>query len=214
MCNIWACSAHGTRYGTFECAICTPAAAAEDALSATSAGGPAAVVAHLTGMIAENTLRGAVTTAMQNVVTASQEPAQVAGGRSLVAPGRGEPNLITNLADLIREQQVREGFPRVNLVGTGGDGFGPVSLDVIGGTVRTRFAGRALAAPTDDAATTVTGALLLGYSLAEPDIAARRLENPISWPEGINRLPRPWLVSRPIFLDPALWMLGTALPEN
>lgn len=213
-CSIWACSAHGSRYGEFECAICTPGAAAEDALSATSVGGPAAVAAHLTGMNADDALRGQVTVAMQNVVSASQQPAQAAGGRSLVAPGRGEPNLITNLADLIRQQQLREGHPRVGLVGARGDGFELVSLDVVGGAVRERLTGRMLAAPVDEAVTTVTGALLLGYSLAEPDIAARRLENPVSWPEGISRLSRPWLVSRPIFLDPVLWMLGTALPEG
>jgi len=176
--------------------------------------GLTATVAHRTGMSAEDALRSQVAAAMQNVVAASQEPAQAAGGRSLVAPGRGEPNLIINLADLIRRQQAREGHPIVNFVGAGSDGFGVVSLDTIGGAVRERFGGRMLAAPTDDAATTATGALLLGYSLAEPDVAARRREHPVSWPEGIDHLPQPWLVARPIFLDAVLWMLGTALPEN
>jgi hypothetical protein len=37
-CAVWACSQHGTRYGKFVCAICSPAVATQQA---TSAGGAA-----------------------------------------------------------------------------------------------------------------------------------------------------------------------------
>jgi len=212
-CSVWACSAHGTRYGKFECAICTPATAAEDALTAAAVGGPAAVVAHLVGMNASGPLRNQVAIAMQDVVTASQE--QVPEARSLVAPGQGPPNLITNLAEAIRR---RRQYPPDDLfvfaVHTNGEGFGLLSLDAIGGAVRARFTGRQLSSPNDDAVTTATGALLLGYSLADPEIAARRRADQVSWPEGIDSLRRPWEVPSPMFLDPVLWMLGTALPES
>lgn len=214
MCSIWACSAHGTRYAKFECAICTPATAADDAMSANAVGGPAAVLAHLVGMNSSRALYGQVTVALQKVVTASQQPTDEVSARSLVAPLRGEPNLIINLAEEIRHQQFLRGETVVRAIPVDGEAFGPVSLDAIGGAVRARFTGRMLAAPTEDAVTTATGALLLGYSLAERDVAGRRQEDPIGWPPGIDGLRRPWQVSRPIFLDPVLWMLGTALPEN
>jgi hypothetical protein len=212
-CSVWACSSHGTRYGKFECAICTPATAAEDAMTAAAVSGQAAVLAHLVGMNADGRLRSQVDTAFQNVLIASREPAQAVDARSLVAPGQGTPNLITNLAEVIRQQRSQD-QRFIRAVQVDDEGFGFISVDAIGGAVRARFAGRRFVDPSDDAVTTAAGALLLGYSLAEPEIAARRRANPTGWTEGVYNLPRPWQAGRPIFLDPLLWMLGTALPEN
>jgi hypothetical protein len=213
-CGVWACSAHGTRYAQFECAICTPAKAVQDAMAVNAVGTPAAAVAHLVGVGAHRRLWDRAGEAMRRIFRASQAGPQRVDGRSLVAPRRGQPNLVTDLADVIRGQ---EGWIDEDFVHAGradGRPYGRVYIDAIGGAVRDRFGNRQPAEPDDASITTATGALLLGYSLAEPDIAARRRDDPFRWPEAIDELRRPWEVANPIFLDPALWMLGTALQAN
>jgi hypothetical protein len=212
-CSVWACSNHGTRYGKFECAICTSATAAASAMVAGAVGGSAASLAYAVGRNASEPMRRQARVAMERVVEDSRRPAQQIDARSLVAPNQGLPNLVTNLADAIRQEFATDAGP-IRAVQEEGQGFGIISLDAIGGAVRERFADTELLEPSDDAVTTVTGALLLGYDLADAGTAAPRDDPSFRWPEDVVRLPRPWRITHPILLDPVLWMLGTALPEG
>jgi hypothetical protein len=231
-CSVWACSAHGTRYGKFECAICTPATATTNALVATPVAGAAAARAYGIGSRGSRTFRRLVAGAVRSVVDASRQP-QAVDALVLAAPERGTPNLVTNLADEIRQRESAPSDGLVPAVQASRDGqtWGVMSLDVIGGAVREQFAGVPLAEPSvpaeaydlagpvdraepdDPAVRIVTGALLLGYALADEVTTARvrRDDGPPAW-ENITSLPPPWQVSYPILLDPVLWMLGTALP--
>lgn len=215
-CNVWACSGHGTRYGKFECAICTPATAATHALVATPVTGAAAARGYGIGDRGSTALRDRVALAVGSVVRDSRQ-AQDADARALAVPRTGTPNLVTNLADAIRQRQTSLSEGRVPAVQADGDGpsWGVMSLDVIGGAVREQFAGVPLAEPNDPAVTIATGALLLGYALADDPTTARvrRDYGPPAW-HNIVGLPPPWQVTHPILLDPVLWMLGTALQEG
>jgi hypothetical protein len=206
---------HGTRYSPFECAICTPATAAKQALVAGSAGNAAAAVAHLVGSQATPAFRDRAGAALELVVADGRRQADgQEDARALVAPDTGRPNLVTNLADVIRGSA---GGPRAFLPAvrattqeTGSMPAGAVSIDAIGGSVRETFAGREFLDPTPDAATIAAGSLLLAFSLADETIAASRSEQPASWPGLANGLPAPWEVSHPVLLDPVIWMVGTA----
>jgi len=213
-CSVWACSNHGSRYGEFECAICTPATAVVSATVAGAVSGSAAARAHAVGSKASDPLKHQVQVGVERVVEDSRRPPQEIDARSLVAPNQGSPNLVTNLADAIRQREFAADAQPIRAVQEDGQGFGGMSLDAIGGVVRERFANSELIEPNDDAVTTVTGALLLGYDLAGAGREAQRDDPPFRWPEDVVRLPRPWQVTRPILLDPVLWMLGTALPED
>jgi hypothetical protein len=166
-------------------------------------------------MRASPSLSNLVEAAIWRVFEDSRAFGQPLDGRSLVRPGLGEPNLITNLSEAIRQRWQRQRDQlSIAAVRADGEDYGNISVDAIGGAVRTRFGGREFAEPGTASIGTVTGALLLGYSLAESSIGNVRSENPIGWAETVDRLPPPWQVTHPILLDPALWMLGTALPEN
>lgn len=204
-CYVWACSSHGTRYGMFECAICTPASAVVAALTASPANAAAAAMAYSEGTNADPALLDQTHTALQKIVVASRA-AQGIDTRSLVAPGQGEPNLISNLADVIRSQDRSVELFTYRATQFEGENLGIMSIDAIGAAVWTRFSGRQLAEPNTDAARIAAGALLLAYSLAEPSTSVRGI-----YP---YQLPPPWQAARPIFLDPVLWLLGTALREN
>jgi hypothetical protein len=233
-CSVWACSDHGTRYGKFECAICTPATAATNALVAVPSAGAAATRTYGIGSRGSRRLRRLVADAVRSVADDSRQQ-QGVDALTLAAPERGTPNLVSNLADEIRQREptLSEGLvPAVQADGNGPT-WGVMSLDVIGGAVREQFGGVPLAEPNvpaeaydraerhdraepdDPAVRIVTGALLLGYALADDDTTARvrRDDGPPVW-TNITSLPRPWQVSYPILLDPVLWMLGTALPEG
>lgn len=215
ICGVCACAVHGSRYSQFVCALCSWAAVVHGATAAAPVGVPATAQAHSVGRAAAPTLLGRVTTALTRVAAASRAHPQAIDSIALVAPGTGEPNLVTNLADVIRAQEpasARIG-PAAVPGDSGADGaaYGGVDLDAIGTAVRVRFGGRELAAPTDDSAIAVTGALLLGYSLADAGMAERQAGNPDGWMADIENLPAPWLVTYPNLLDPALWMVGTAL---
>lgn len=211
-CSVWACAAHGTRYGMFECAICTSATAVDDALSASSTGGPAPTIAYLTGQFASTDIRGRVSEALNMVLASSRDIQPTTERRSFIAPGAGQINVVWNLADYVRQNHPgaertlgsRLESDRPNIRGG--------SLDVIAGAVRSRFAGRELAlSPDEDANTVATGAMLLGYALADDELDQRRQDDPVGWPARVTTLPAPWQVRYPILLDPTLWLVGAAL---
>jgi hypothetical protein len=213
-CGVCACAAHGSRYSLFQCALCSCAAAVHDATTTAPVGVPATAQAHSVGRGADPALVRQVAAAMDRVFAASQAPAQTVGSIALVAPGSGDPNLVTNLADAIRARQAVSAriAPAAEADdAAAGQAGGGVDVDAVGAAVRAGFGGRELAGPTDDSAIAVTGALLLGYSLADAGIAGRRAGHPADWAGGIARLPAPWQVTYPALLDPALWMVGTAL---
>ncbi|MGH3294529.1 MAG: hypothetical protein ACRDP7_22280 [Trebonia sp.] len=212
-CGACACAAHGSRYSQFQCALCSWAAAVHDATSTAPVGAPATAQAHSVGRGAAPALLQRVTRAMSRVAAASRVRSQTVDSIALVAPLQGVPNLVTNLADAIRARQATSALTAPE-AGAGDAGYGGVNLDAIGAAVRARFGARELAGPTDDSAVAVTGALLLGYSLADADIAGRQADNPAGWAGGITSLPAPWQVTYPALLDPALWMVGTALQEG
>jgi hypothetical protein len=210
-----ACSTHGTRYGKFECAICTPAVAATSALVVTPVTGSAAARAHGVGARGSSGLRTQVASAFRAVVRDSGRTHDI-DARTLAAPRTGAPNLVTNLADVIREYdgELEGGLVPATQANGGRQGRGITSLDAIGGAVREQFAGVPLAGPNDAAVTIVTGALLLGYAMADDATEAQRTDDGQGGWSQIESLPPPWRVTHPILLDPALWMLGTALLEN
>jgi hypothetical protein len=214
-CGVCACAAHGSRYSLFQCALCSCAAAVHDATTTAPVGVPATAQAHSVGRGADPALVRQVAAAMDRVFAASQAPAQTVGSIALVAPRSGDPNLVTNLADAIRARQAVSAriapAPAAEAEAEAGGGEVDVDVDAVGAAVRAGFGGRELAGPTDDSAIAVTGALLLGYSLADADIAGRRAGHPADWAGRIDRLPAPWQVTYPELLDPALWMVGTAL---
>lgn len=210
-CGVCACAAHGSRYIEFQCALCNSAAVVHGATAAAPVGVPATAQAHSVGRGAAPALVRRVTRAMSRVAAASRARPQTVDSIALVAPLRGDPNLVTNLADTIRAMR---GVSALSEVDTDIAGYGGVDLDAIGAAVRARFGDRELAGPTDDSAIAVTGAMLLGYSLADAGIAGRQADSPADWAGGITNLPAPWQVTYPGVLDPALWMVGTALQEG
>ena len=209
---MWACSTHGTRYGKFECAICTPAVAATSALVATPVGGSAVARAYSVGISSSNRLRSLVGSAV-NAVMEDSGRAEYFDPRAIAAPRTGAPNLVINLADEIRahERALDQGLVAATQADGNGQGQGITSIDAIGGAVREQFAGTTLAEPNDDAVIIVTGALLLGYAMADDATEALRTDDGQGGWSNIESLPAPWEVTHPILLDPALWMLGTAL---
>lgn len=212
-CGVCACAAHGSRYSQFECALCSWAAVVHGATAAAPIGVPATAQAHSVGRGAAPAVVRRVTAAMSRVAAASRARPQTVDSIALVAPLQGDPNLVTNLADAIRALQAMSVriAPEPDAVGAR---YGGVNLDAVGAAVRARFGGRELAGPTNDSAIAVTGALLLGYSLSDADIARRQADSPDDWAGGITNLPAPWQVTYPALLDPALWMVGTALVET
>ncbi|MCX4625469.1 hypothetical protein [Streptomyces sp. NBC_01443] len=204
LCSVWACSLHGTRYGAFECAVCTPASATQQALVAGTVGNAAATQAHVIGLQASDDVRGGVRNALRAVLFDHQRASATrADTRSLVAQGEGEPNLVANLADVIYQQIDSRSVAAVR-----GRQRGNVSFDAVGGAVRAAFLGREFLEATEDAETTVAGALLLAYHIANADADAQRLDDSRYWTTVEVR--PPWKVSRPVLLDPVMWMMGTA----
>lgn len=207
--------------------MCEAANAATQAATAGSAGNASAATAHLVGSYASADLQRRVRRALTLVARdGSRPPDRQEGLRYLVAPEVGEPNLVANLAEVIRGPA---GGPRAfvpavrpadepvtldaGLAEAGPAGPvppGAVSIDAIGGSVREAFRDRRLLEPTPEAVTIAAGSLLLGYSVAEQTIAAWRAESPLNWPEQAHDFPPPWQVSHPVLLDPVMWMIGTA----
>ena len=121
-------------------------------------------------------------------------------------------NVVWNLADYVRQNHPGAERALGSRREFGEPNIRSGSLDVIAGAVRSRFAGRELAlSPDEDAITVATGAMLLGYALADDEIDQRRQADPIGWPAEVTNLPAPWQVRYPTLLDPTLWLVGVAL---
>jgi hypothetical protein len=190
-------------------------------------------VAYLAGAHATQAFEDQVQAALELVVVDGRR--QSAGPediRSLVVPGAGEPNLVTNLAEVIRRSGGPQAFvPAVRATRweagsmvamldeagpAGAVPAGAVSIDAIAGSVREVFAASSeFMDLAPDAARIAAGSLLLAYSLADETVAARRggqspVEEPAYRPWVEDSLPAPWEVSHPVLLDPVIWMLGTA----
>jgi hypothetical protein len=129
----------------------------------------------------------------------------------MVAPGVGEPNLVHNLSEVIRQQAPELDRPLLVYPTQSEEEPLMMSIDAVGAAVRSRLGELDFIPANDESVVTVAGSLLLGYSLASDEIASRRQEYPIDWPSNVGQLPKPWQVESPILLDPVLWMLGTAL---
>ncbi|MGI8664842.1 MAG: hypothetical protein ACR2N4_02225 [Jatrophihabitans sp.] len=203
-CAVWACSQHATRYSWYECAICTPAQAAAAVLTGPGVGTATVAQAHLVGAGTSSPLREAAAAAINRLATESeQQPVEVRA--EFAARGVGEPNLVVNLAETMRSLvDIRVGVTTRSPSG----GTERILFDVIGATVRERFADSRILPATDFSATVVAGALAMAYSLADP---AYRAQLVTSLTNDIEpRLPPPWQVRYPALLDPTLWMLGTA----
>jgi hypothetical protein len=210
-CNILACAAHGKRYGKFECAVCNPATAALTAMTG-GISGPATSQADALGSYSNTLLQERTEAAVRRAIADSRSSRQLED-HSLATPDTDSPNIVTDLAAEIRRQR-GEDEQLTAAAPTDSERTDLISLDAIGAAVRERLAGLELTEPDIAAVRTVTGALLLGYYLADARTAARRDDAPSSWPRNIESLPRPWKVTYPILLDPVLWMLGTALAED
>ena len=128
----------------------------------------AAARAYTAGDRSSSRLRASVASALRAVVRDSSR-AQNVDARALAAPRTGAPNLVTNLADVIREldSTLEAGLVPATRADGNAQGRGITSLDAIGGAVREQFAGVPLTEPNDAAVTITTGALLLGYALAD-----------------------------------------------
>ncbi len=197
--------------------MCTPATAATEAIVEGRIAGAASSLAFLTGVYGNDELRVRVGRAISRVVDDSRELSGAEPQR-LVPPRTLRPNLVSNLADVIRDQDDRlEAGILPGVLGDGAESVpeaGEFSIDAVGGAVRQRFVPlrlRLLVDEADPAVTTVTGALLMGYVLADAPITSLAREFPFDWPQRVAILRPPWQVSHPLLLDPVLWMFGTAL---
>jgi len=206
-CRVWACSLHGTRYGVFECAICMPASATKRALIAGAPpsvpGAAAAVQAHQAGTRASEAMRGRVAAAL-NRVRDDHQKARIQAVASLVGPTTDEPNVVGNLAEVIRKQaDLQRGFV-FNVRGR--ETSGTMAIEPIAAAVRTTFGSVELAEFTPEVVVTVTGALILATQTADAGSRATLASRVL----GPQEIPAPWTVTHPALLDPVLWMVGTA----
>jgi hypothetical protein len=216
-CSVAACSAHGTRYGKFECAICTPGIAAQRALTGAPSvrpdepwpQSPAPTLARLVGEQAGGDQRQRA----QGAVARLQRDHEVAPDvRDVEAIRFGEPNLIGNFAAVARQVGAPE-FVAPTPAG-GRDAFagdGPptdgVSLEAISAVVRETLSGRRLeTSPESDVV--ALGALLLAMAVAnEPESRSGGTD---SVPPTEVEVLMPWDVSHPILLDPMIWVVAVA----
>ena len=228
-CSVWACSAHGTRYGQFECAMCTPATAIVHATAGgapptgpspgTGVAGAAVARARGAGYAASPQLHRRMHAALDQIAQDHRTARELASsvqdprGRRF-APYVAEPNLVSNLGDVIRRYDVDAVVPSVRglrpATDVGGQPFADgLSLDAISAAVWDVFGDAETLHVEEDAVWTTTGAYLLGVAVADAE-AGHRLVEPDALPDAAE-LPAPWEVSHPVLLDPALWMVGTAL---
>ncbi|MDH6110108.1 hypothetical protein P3T36_005834 [Kitasatospora sp. MAP12-15] len=210
-CNVWACSEHSQRPATFLCAMCLSATAIQQAACGTAAGSAAAAQAHLVGdqLDANSPLLRETHEALAAVVADGQQAGGEEDLRSLVALNKGEPNLVTNLGDWIVREYSVHAAPAVRGHEPQWSPGGYVSVQVVGGAVREAFSGHPMFDPSDEAVTTVAGAMILAYSIADDTVAAQ-----VSAGREVPSLPRPWQVTRPVLLDPVIWMVGSAYPRG
>jgi hypothetical protein len=230
MCNVWACALHGTRYGQFECAMCTPAVATQHALSPAAppadigARVAAAAVAYEVGIQASDDVRSRVRMALIEIAR-HQRLVSPFEALSAAKPRSGEPDLLLNFAEVIRARTGETGeflpgvqpeAPRESVApGAPRPARGPqasISIDALGGAVRAAFTGKVLDV-TADAIDIVAGALLLSMAVANrprlrghgPDAVDAALEAKVA---------PPWRVTHPVLLDPVMWLIATAYEDQ
>jgi hypothetical protein len=203
-CWVLACSEHGARVGQFTCAICDGAAVtqlviAPDSLAATAPASGSVPAARARGERAPRELIELVAAALRRI--ADDGGAHI--GRDerleLALPRRGEPNLVTNLSEAIRDlagpdvEHVAD-----SRVGAESDG---VSIDAVGAVVRELLANREIVL-SDGSVETVTGALLRSVEVADES------RSPLD-----AAMLAPWEMTHPILLDPVMWMVSTAVRQ-
>lgn len=218
-CSISACGAHATRYGQFECAICTPAVAAQTALGAPpvpvgpgspgDSTGSAATLARFVGRNASSAQKERVEVAVDRI----REDVARAPIDSLDESTIGEPNLVSNLAGVIRKEEPNIAFvPEVNPEIWYADATPPppgISIDALAAAVRGTFIGAGIEATTRPSTVEViTGAMLLAVTVAnQPTPPAPKLDSVD--PAEID-VPAPWEMTHPALLDPVMWMIIVA----
>jgi|GEM_PF-3121585 len=211
-CAVWACSSHGIRYAKFECLMCMPKSAITEVVVAqtppTGTGGAAAALAHLVGERTTENQKGRMGSALAQIRRDSEASRMTVQEQRIVPAGTGEPNLIANLAAVIREhsRSVEGVVPKVR---TQAGSYGVVSIDAVSAAVRNTFAATEFVEPSDEVVKVLMGALLLSLSVAHEPVARRRATEPADWPAKVE-VPPPWEISHPGLLDPVLWMIGTA----
>lgn len=223
-CSVAACTAHGARRAQFECAICEPGRATESVLlsqaEASPSGGAAAALAHSVGAAAADGEQDRVRRALEIINQHARERGPERGDESLAAPSHERrPNLLTNLAGVIREQgaplrgeEAELGLiPKVQRERRSGDiPQDAVSIEEISAAVAATFAGAEVNfSSTQTAVEVVHGAVLLAMSTAD---ARNPSHPPGSYSTELNYvevLP-PWRVTHPVLLDPVMWMVLTA----
>ena len=216
-CSISACAAHASRYGRYECAICTPAAAAEMALGAAPrlpAGAPntqasAVRVARLVGENSSSNQKQRVRQAIDRLREDQSRP-YIEG---LDPFGNEEPNLIWNLAGVIREEAPDLQFvPKVrdyDWEDVTGQAQGELSVDAIAATARERLLGADIGAQLRPSTTdTVTGALLLAVTVADQAATGPGDRGSVD-PSSID-VRAPWAMTHPALLDPVMWPIAVA----
>jgi hypothetical protein len=161
-CSVSACSTHGTRYGQFECAICSPAAAAQQALAgppppppAPTAPEPTSPAGSLARLVGERATQDQIARANTAAARIQADHAQMGYPTVTFAPAPGRPgNLVGDFASVLRAHGVPE-FVR----GVSADAEPPsymldrevpetsLSIDAVAATVRQSFS-RWTPAPT------------------------------------------------------------------
>jgi hypothetical protein len=232
ICNVWACALHGTRYGQFECAICTPAVATQHALGIAdpppdgrSDAAASTALAYEAGVNVSDTVQATVKAALEDIAGQERRDVSRSEDLSLARPRSGDPDLLLNYAEVIRARTGEHGdfLPgvqpewresRKSMADGAPQPPGPpdsaVSIDAVGATVRHAFAGRSIEV-TDDGVVIVTGALLLSMAVAN-----RPRPRPAD-PELMDAVPEvglPWEITHPVLLDPVMWVIATAYGDR
>jgi len=192
--------------------MCLPSTATKQTLIAqalpTESGNAAAALAHQAGRQATANQVGRMHRAFEQIRQDNLRRQETAQERFIVPPGTGEPNLVFNLAAVIRQRDrgVGEFVPKVE---TGDQSYGLVSIDAVSAVVRAAFVGQEITKQSDDVVRILMGALLLALSVAHEPVARRRAEAPGEWTRDVG-VPPPWEATYPVLLDPIMWMVGTA----
>jgi hypothetical protein len=219
-CNVWACSLHGTRYASFECAMCNWASAVETAvgLESNRDDGSATLAAQLGSAASDEQLTRA-DAALQRVIDDQERMVDAPRAFDVLygefARSEGGENVVANLAGVIRGQSSHREeaelvIPKVR--GLFGDEAGSVmdpgalSIDAVGASVRSRLRGQELRR-VDGGERIVAGALLAAAAIADAETPSLRqvAEAPAEVP-----LRPPWEVTHPVLQDPLIWLLSTA----
>jgi hypothetical protein len=193
-CNVFACFQHGTRYGRFECAICTPALAVATVLTQPTGAASNAPVALMrsVGTFASGPLLAGVGNALQRIIYDHREAGR-GDSRELVGPSQ---NLVADLAGVVAAMTDRftAGIPGA------GERFSRSELDAVAAEVRGQLRSLELRGEVDDDMVAVAaGALATSHYVAD-DVAPRELAEPRP----------PWDVEYPGLIDPIMWLVGTA----